>query len=131
MSERLRISVLRLRQLSTRRLYDRVEERRNLDLARLGEEWREPAARVRELPMRPLRLAVLEAPPGGGEMPEAGDELVLAEPRRLVEGPRRLGVLGPKEVAFRAPEDALQPGLRRRPLRILRSRVVAHADDRA
>src|SRR5687768_5313770 len=93
MSERPRISVLRLRQLSTGRLYDRVEESRNLDLAGLGEERREPAARVRELPPRPLRLAVLDAPARGGQMPQARYELVLAEPVRLVERRRRLSVL--------------------------------------
>src|SRR4029453_12652538 len=98
MSERLRISVLRLRQLSTGRLYDRVEEGCNLDLARLREEGREAPSRVRELSSAPLGLAVLDAPARGGEVPEAGDELVLAEPRSFVERPRCLAVLATEEM---------------------------------
>ena len=68
MSVRPRIRVLRLRQLSIGRLYDRVEEARNLDLAVLGDEGREPAPRVRELPPAALGLALLRAPAGGREM---------------------------------------------------------------
>jgi hypothetical protein len=121
---------LRLRQLSTGRLYDRVKETRNLDVARLGQEGREPATRVRELPLGPLRLAVPGTPAGRGEMPQAGDELVLAEPCRLVQRAGCLPVLAPVQVTLRAPEDALEPGLRRRPF-LLGTRVVVHADDRA
>ena len=78
---------MRLRQLSTGRLYDRFEKARNLDLARLGQERRESATCVRELPLRTLRLAVLGAPAGRGEVPQPCDELVLTEPGRLVESP--------------------------------------------
>ena len=132
MSERLRMSVLRLRQLSTGRLYDRVEEARKLDLAGLGQKGSEPAAGGGELPPGALGLAVLEPPPGGGEVPEARDQLLVAEARRLVERSRRLRVLGAEQMALGAPEDGLQPGLGRRPFLLdLRSRVVAHADDRA
>ena len=86
MSVRLRIRVLRLRQLSTRRLYDRLQQPCNLDLTRLGEEGRQAAARVRELASGPLRLAVLRPPAGRGEVPEPGDELVRTETLRVVEG---------------------------------------------
>jgi hypothetical protein len=131
MSVRLRISVLRLRQLSIGRLYDRVEQPRNLHLARLRQERCEPPPRVRELPARPLRLAVLSSPAGSGEVAEAGDELVGAETFRLVERAGRLAVLATEEMALGAPEDALEPRVGRRPLGFLGSRVVVHGDDRA
>jgi hypothetical protein len=68
MSVRLRISVFRLRQLSTGRLYDRIEEARNLDLAVLGNEGCKPPTGVCELPAGPFRLAVLRAPAGRCEV---------------------------------------------------------------
>jgi hypothetical protein len=130
MSARPRISVLRLRQLSTARLYDRLEESRNLDVARLRQEGREASTSVRELPPRPLRFAVPGAPAGGSEVSQPRYELVLAEPGSLVQGPRRLPVLAAEQMALRTPQDALQSSLRRRPF-LLDSRVVVHADDRA
>src|SRR5687767_5469536 len=79
MSVRLRIRVLRLRQLSTRRLYDRVQQPCNLDLARLGQERGEATPRMRELAAGAVRLAVLCPPPGCREVAKAGNELVRAE----------------------------------------------------
>src|SRR6266545_4384269 len=61
MSVRPRISVLRFRQLSTHRLYDRREHACNLDLTPLGQERAEAPLRVGELTPRPLRLAVAGA----------------------------------------------------------------------
>src|SRR3954453_17004959 len=129
MSVRPRISVLRLRQLSIGRLYDRVEEVRNLDLPRLRQERREAPPRGGELAAGALGLTVLPPPAGRGEVAQSRHELIVAEPRRLVERRRRLTVLGPQEVSLRAPEDALEPRSRRRPL--VGTRVVLHAVDRA
>jgi hypothetical protein len=129
MSVRLRMRVLRLRQLSIGRLYDRVEQACNLHLAVLRQERAEPSARMRELASRTSGLALLRAPPGGRQMPQPGDELPLAEPGGLVERPRRLGVLAAEQVALGPPEDALQARLGRRP--VVRTRVVVHGHDRA
>ena len=129
MSVRPRISVLRLRQLSIRRLYGRRQQRRNLDLAVLGQERREPPPRVRELAPRALGLAVPEPPAGRGEVAQAGHELVLAESGSLVQSSRRLPVLAAEEVALGAPEDALEARFRRGP--IVRIRVVVHGHERA
>lgn len=130
MSVRPRISVLRLRQLSTGRLYDRAEKARNLDLAGRGEERREATSRVRELPPAAFGLSVLDAPPGRGEVAEPRHELALAEARRAVERPGRLAVLAAQQVGLGAPEDALQACVAGRPF-LLRTRVVGHGDDRA
>lgn len=129
MSVRLRISVLRLRQLSIGRLYDRVEQPCNLHLAVLGQERRKPAACVRELPSRAAGLAGLCPVTRRCEVPEAGDEIPLAEPGGLVERPRRLPELASEQVPFGPPEDGLQPRLGRRP--VVRTRVVVHGHDRA
>ena len=119
---------MRLRQLSTGRLYDRLQQARNLDLTGLREERREPPARVCELALRPLGLAVLRPPARRREVAQAPHEVLVAEPGSLVQRPRRLAVFGAEEVALRAPEDALETRFRRRPVVI---RVVVHGDDRA
>ena len=82
----------------------------------LGNERREALSRAFELSPRPLPLTVLEAPPGGGEMTEAGHELVVAEPGGLAERVGRLRVLAPEKMTLGAPEDALEPRLRGRPV---------------
>ena len=68
MSVRLRMRVLRLRQLSTGRLYDRVEKARNLDLPVLGRKRCEPPPRMRELAARAVELAVLCAAARSGKV---------------------------------------------------------------
>ena len=83
---------------------------------RLGNEWGKPLSCAFELSPRPLPLTVLEAPPGGGEMTQAGDELLVAEPGGLAERVGRLRVLPAEKMALGAPEDALEPRLRRRPI---------------
>ena len=129
MSERLRISVLRLRQLSIGRLYDRLQQPRNLDLARHGEERSEPPARVRQLTPSAFRLAVLQPPAGRGEVAQPRHELVLPQARRVRERPSRLAVLAAQQVPLDAPEDPLKASARRRPL--LGCRVILHGHDRA
>jgi hypothetical protein len=49
-------------------------------------------------------------------MTQAGHELLVAEPGCLAERVGRLRVLAPEEMALCAPEDALEPSLRRRPV---------------
>src|SRR5258705_13554070 len=90
MSVRPRISVLRFRQLSMRRLYDRREHPCNLDLSPIGQERAEAPLRMRELAPRPLRLAVLSPPAGGGQVAQPRHELVLAEPLPLRQRNRSL-----------------------------------------
>src|SRR2546425_12957326 len=99
MSVRLRISVLRLRQLSTGRFYDPLDQRHSLW------ERRQPPPRVRKLPARPLELAGLGAITGGGEVMQAVQELVVAEAEALGERAGRRDELVPFEVLLAAPED--------------------------
>src|SRR5215207_5130742 len=115
MSVRLRMSVLRFRQLSMHRLYDRREHACNLDLPPLRQERAEAPLRVRELAPRPLRLAVLRPPTGGGQVTQSRHEFLLAEPCGLRQRCRRLAVFRPQQVPLRAPENALETRLRRRP----------------
>ena len=49
-------------------------------------------------------------------MAQPGHELVVAEPGRLGERIGRLRVLPAEKMALGAPEDALEPRLRRRPI---------------
>ena len=115
MSVRDRISVLRFFQLSTGRLYDRLQDVCNLDLVRLGEEGLEAPSGVRELPPAALAFSVLDTPAGCREVSQTGDELGLAEARGLRERARRLPVFRPQKVTFRAPEDRLELRLGRGP----------------
>src|SRR5829696_313389 len=96
MSVRPRISVLRFRQLSMRRLYDRGEHACNLDLSPLGRERAETPSRVRELPSCPLRLTVLRPPTGGRQVAQARHELVLAESLRFRQSRRSLAIFRPQ-----------------------------------
>lgn len=130
MSVRPRISVLRLRQLSIRRLYDRVEKERKLDLPGRGQKRREATAGARELPPGALGLSVADPPSGRREVTEPRHELALAEARRPLERPGGLAVLPAQQVTFDAPEDPLQAGVAGRPVHV-RTRVVRHGDDRA
>ena len=129
MSVRLKINVLRLRQLSMRRLYDRVHQPCNLDLAGFGQEGGKATPCVRELTASALGLAVLCSPAGGGQVAQASDELVLAEARRLVQRPRGLAVLTSEQVTLGPPENALKTPLRRGP--VLGTKVLVHGRDRA
>src|SRR5438093_11713631 len=110
MSERPRISVLRLRQLSTARFYDGLDERRGVRIRR------QPPPRMGELAPRSLRLARLEPVARGGEVVEAVQEIVLAEPeafRQRAGGGEELAAL---EVSLDAPADGSEPRVARRPL---------------
>jgi hypothetical protein len=129
MSERLRIRVLRLRQLSIRGLYDRLQKPCNLDVTRLGEERREAPPRVCQLTASALWLTVLETPTGRSEVPQPRYQLVVPEARRVRQRPRGLAVLAAQHVPLDTPEDPLQASARRRPL--LGCRVVLHGHDRA
>ena len=122
MSVRLRISVLRLRQLSTGRFYDPLEQRPSLW------ERRQPPPRVRKLPSRPLELAGLGAIAGGGEVMQAVQELVLTEPEALGERAGGRDELAPFEVLLAAPKDRPQARFGRRPLLV---RVLGHGHGRA
>ena len=122
MSVRLRISVLRLRQLSTGRFYDPLDQRHSL--------WErcQPPPRVRELSARPLELAGLRTIAGGGEVMQAVQKLVVAEPEALGERSGGRDELAPLEVLLAAPEDRPQARFGRRPLLV---RVLGHGHGRA
>jgi hypothetical protein len=116
MSVRLRIRVLRFRQLSTHRLYDGFEHVCNLHTVGLGQKGREAPLRVLELPTRPLGLTDLRSPTGGRKMAESRDERLLAKACSLCQSASGLPILRSREVPLRAPEDCLQPRLGRGPL---------------
>ena len=116
MSVRLRISVFRLDQLSTHRLYDGLEHLCNLDPVRRGQKRLEAAPRVGELSPRPLGLAVLRLPARRRQMAEPCDERPLAEPCCFCERASRLPVLGSRQMPLGAPQDRLQSCCCGRPL---------------
>jgi predicted DsbA family dithiol-disulfide isomerase len=116
------MSVLRFRQLSTRRFYvarDEVHERRDV---RIGGE---PASRLLELTARALRLPGLRPVPRGAEVMEPADELlpVAGDAEDVGEPARDDEVLTALEGALGVPEGGLHAGLAGWPL-------VAHAGDR-
>src|SRR5437667_234097 len=83
MSARPRISVLRLRQLSsTGRSYDGLDGRHKATRLRVRPQ---PAAGVRELAARPVGLAELPPVAGRREVVKAMEQLVGAEPEALGE----------------------------------------------
>jgi hypothetical protein len=119
MSVRLRIRVLRLRQLSTGRFYEPLD----LFEKRVRAE---PPPSVRQLPPGPVQLPALGLEAGGGEVMEPA-RLVVEEP---LEGPRRSEELPPVDVAFRSPDRALPPGFAGRPF-LVGIRLLRHGDRRA
>ena len=119
MSVRLRISVLRLRQLSAmRRLYD-ASSRSTSSMSGSGVGvGSEPAAGVVELAPGATRIAALRLVAGSREMVEATQAaLALArEPEDPGEGPCGGEVLAALEVALRLPERRPHAGLGRWPV---------------
>ncbi len=127
MSVRLRISVLRLFQLSFGicRFYDRLDDGHQRCDVRI---LRQPPAGTLELASRPVELAGLRAIAGSRKMVQAVQELVLAEPEAVGERPGGGRELEPLQVPFGTPEDRPQARFGRGPLFV---RVVRHGHGRA
>jgi hypothetical protein len=80
----------------------------------------EPTPCVLELPARPIGLAVLVLPAGGGEVMEpAHERLVASEPEDLFERARGLCVLRALDVTLGSPHRRPYARACRRPLDIL------------
>ena len=124
MSVRLRMSVLRLRQLSAidRRLYDstwrahKLDQRGEIDLFVLGQVRAETAARVLQLPCRPLTIAVLRTVARRHQMQQPAHELIVAEAEDVLERVRSPPPLAAFDVPLGAPQRRPVAGVRRRPL---------------
>src|SRR5262245_11062864 len=101
MSVRLRISVLRLRQLSIGRFYDcgyLRKKRPEVDLVAPREEGPEAAPRVRELASRARGVAGLGSVTGSRDVMEGVQEPVLVEVEALAERSRGGDKLTPLEL---------------------------------
>jgi len=124
MSVRLRIKVLRLRQLSsaTGRFYDRrdrVEQRLQVDLVRLGQKRSDPVPGTNELALRSDELPFLRPIAGGREVPERRDELVVAEAAGTLQSPGGCKELAVQEVPLRGPQGGPESGLGRTPVLVV------------
>jgi len=115
MSERPRISVLRFRQLSTGRFY--VPGHEVHEWSDLGKR-RQSAACLVELTARALLVPDLGAIPGGAEVVEPANELLLVarEAEDVGEPARDDEVLAALERALGVPERGPNPGFARWPL---------------
>ncbi len=127
MSVRLRISVLRLFQLSfgIRRFYDGLDDGHERCGVRIR---RQPPPGTLELASGPVELAGLRAVAGSREVVQAAQELVVAEPEALGERPGGGHELVPLQVPFGAPADRAQARFGRGPLFV---RVAGHGHGRA
>ena len=127
MSVRLRISVLRLFQLSfgIRRFYDGLDDGHQGCGVRIQ---RQPPPGPLELASRPVELTSLRPVSGSRKVVQAVQQLVVADPEALGERPGGGHELGPLQVAFGTPEDRAQARLGRGALFV---RVVRHGHGRA
>lgn len=118
MSLRLRIRVLRCRQLSaTGRFYEALDHGDGGVVA-------EPPPRVVELSPGPVELAALGSVPGGGQVAQSS-RLAVAKTLERVCGRDELVSL---EMSLGPPARGAAARFRRRPLLV---RVFGHGDDRA
>ena len=128
MSVRLRISVLRLFQLSSfgiRRFYDGLDDGHQ----RCGVRIRcKPPPGPLELASRSVELTDLCPIPGSRKVVQAVQELVVAEPEALGERPGGGHELAPLQVPFGTPKGRPQARFGRGPLFV---RVARHGHGRA
>ena len=127
MSVRLRISVLRLLQLSfgIRRFYDGLDDLQQRCGVRIR---RQSPAGALELASRSVELAGLRPITGSRKMVQAVQELVVAEPETLGERPGGGHELAPLQVPLGTPEGRPQARFGRGPLFV---RVAGHGHGRA
>ncbi len=127
MSVRLRISVLRLFQLSFGiwRFYDGRDDGHQRCGVRIR---RQPPPGPLELASRPVELAGLRPATGSRKVVQAVQQLVVTEPEALGERPGGGNELAPLQMPFGTPEDRPQARFGWGPLFV---RVVRHGHGRA
>src|SRR5262245_40296837 len=128
MSVRLRISVLRLRQLSEA-TKSTLRPDVPLDKLQQGHGVRkvgEPPARVRDLPAGTVVVANLMPVAGGSEVMQTPNQLLVLsrKPEDVCQRARGGEVLAALEVALGLPESSANPRLGRRPVVVAHSRPI-------